>query len=113
MRTQDWLREVYSFTQVYYNVYTFCYNALFLWAYSYIVFEIVESRTTDDIIRAETLSSYTHPSYSTTQGVIFLVVMIYQYFTFFVFFMCLEICSGFFTKFASFQCVTCLCTSYI
>jgi hypothetical protein len=68
MRTQDWLREVYSFTQVYYNVYTFCYNALFLWAYSYIVFEIVESRTTDDIIRAETLSSYTHPSYSTTQG---------------------------------------------
>jgi hypothetical protein len=60
------------------------YNALFLWAYSYIVFKIVESRTIDDI-PAETLSSNPHPSYSTTEEVIFLVVMIYQYFTFFAF----------------------------
>jgi hypothetical protein len=59
----------------------------FLLTYSYIVFEIVKSRTADDIIPAETLSSTPHPSYSTTEEVIFLVI-IYQYFTFFVPFSC-------------------------
>jgi hypothetical protein len=46
------------------------------------VFVIVKSRTTDDIIPVETLSSINpHPSYSGAEKVIFLVI-IYQYFTF-------------------------------
>jgi hypothetical protein len=52
------------------------------------VFVIVKSRTTDDIIPVETLSSINpHPSYSGAEKVIFLVI-IYQYFTFPVPFSC-------------------------
>jgi hypothetical protein len=67
-------------------------------AHSYVVFEIVESRTTDDTIHVETLSSiHPHPSYSSAEKVIFFVVIIYQYFAFLPsFFMCLKnyICIG-------------------